>query len=223
MIQFNLLPDVKLQYIRATRAKRSVVTISTIVTIAAVTITVLLVLVVLGLQKKHLSDLNKDISSQSAKLESVTDLNKILTVQNQLNSLSSIHAQKPAATRLVNYIQQITPANASISDITINFDDQSVNLNGSADSIETINRFTDTLKFTDYKLDGNTTRAFSDVVLGGFNKGTTETTYLLNFKFDPVIFDSTKAVTLDVPKSFITTRSLTEKPGQDIIKPQSKQ
>ena len=55
MIQLNLLPDVKLEYIKAQHLRRLVLSVSVLVTLAAVVILMLLLVFDLA-QKKNLSD-----------------------------------------------------------------------------------------------------------------------------------------------------------------------
>jgi hypothetical protein len=74
-------------------------TISFVVTAFAAVLLIIL-LGASGLQKKHLSDLNKDIAAESKQLKRKPDIDKILTVQNQLDILTALHAGKPAASRL---------------------------------------------------------------------------------------------------------------------------
>ncbi|MDB5170245.1 MAG: hypothetical protein JWN82_641 [Candidatus Saccharibacteria bacterium] len=212
MIQFNLLPDVKLQYMRAERTKRLVVSIASTVTVVSLIILVVLCLVVFVFQKKYMNDLSSDITTYSKDLQATPDLNKILTVQNQLNSLTDLHKQKPDPTRLFPYIKQITPADASIASLTIDFETQTMVITGAANSLSTVNKYVDTLKFTEYKKDDQTTKAFSEVVLATFGRADKGASFTINLKFDPVIFSNTEKVTLSVPDK-ITTRSETEKPG----------
>ncbi len=211
MIQFNLLPDVKLEYIRTKRTKRLVSLVAGGATVFSVGLMVLLFFAVNVLQKQHLNNLTRDIKADSQKLQDTPELNKILTVQNQLNSLPALHAQKPAATRLANYIKQTTPAQASIARLDVDFVAQTMVFTGSADSIATINKFVDTLKFTTYKEGETTAAAFSDVVLSSFTRQTSDAGYTINLKYNPTIFDASKEVQLIVP-NIITTRSTTERP-----------
>ncbi len=165
------------------------------------------------LQKHYSKALSSDIKTQSAQLENTQDLNKILTIQNQLNSLPALHDQKPTATRLFGYLKQFTPAKASIASLDIDFEAQTISVTGSADAISTINTFVDTLKFTTYKTDDNKTgNAFSNVVLTTFGRDDKGASYQLNLKYDPVIFASGGSPVLVVPPGKITTRSETEKP-----------
>lgn len=223
MVQFNLLPDVKLNYIKAERTKRMVMLASFSLTGLAVFIFVLLFLIVNVFQTKHLNDLNNDIKMKTSELKSIPDLDKVLTVQNQLKALPGLHEQKPATSRLVDYLVQVTPADAKISEVKVDMDNSAMTLEGSANSIETINRFVDTLKFTNFTAvsdpeSSETDQAFTEVVLtkfgiseAGENAG--KTTYSIDFKFNPIIFNNTKTVNLTVP-NIISTRSIVEKPTE---------
>jgi hypothetical protein len=229
MIQLNLLPDVKLEYIRAQRSRRLVFTVSIIVGVVAIALLALL-LSVDGLQKKHLNDLNRDIGSESSKLQNEPQIGKILTVQNQLESLTALHAAKPAASRLFdNYLNQVTPAQVNISSLNFDFVKQTATITGTADALSSINKYVDTLKYTNYTVSGSTTAtpAFSNVVLSAFslNTSSTNTTsnnssqaanYTVTLSYDKNIFDITKAVTLSVP-NLIATRSQITQPG-DLFK-----
>ncbi|HEY1835613.1 MAG TPA: hypothetical protein VGG13_02205 [Candidatus Saccharimonadales bacterium] len=226
MIQFNLLPDVKLQYLKVRRTQRLVVSASTLLILASLFVFVLLIGTVDVFQKKNLNDLNHDISNYTSQLQNTPNLNKILTVQNQLQVLTSLHNQKPAASRLFGYIKQLTPANATISQLNIGFaqssaadqtdDSQSgpntISITGAANSLDVVNKFADTLKYTTYKkVDGSSANAFSAVVLSQFSLSTSGATYTITANFDPAIFDSANNTSLTVP-NIISTRSVTEQP-----------
>jgi hypothetical protein len=213
MIQFNLLTDVKLEYIKSKQLQRTVMLIATIITASAVGLLILLILIVYGLQKKHISDQTVDIKKYSQELQNTQDLNKKLTVQNQLDSLPGLHNDKVVATRLFSYLGQLTPAQASITKFDIDYAANTMIFTGTADSLSTVNKFADTLKFTTYKTEANTTDkpAFSKVVLNTFARTDKDASYQIDATFDTAIFNSTNDVTLTVPK-IISTRSETEKP-----------
>lgn len=217
MVQFNLLPDIKLEYIKARRMKRLVVGASFIIAGLALAIFILLFLGVNVVQKRHLSNLDKDIASNIATLEATPDINKVLTIQNQLNSLTALHTQKPASSRFVKYLMQVTPKDASISQADVDFTTTTITMSGSADSLKTVNKFADTLKFTTFTTSDNQTAqpAFTQVVLAGFGVGQEAATYQFSMKFNPEIFNNTKTVELKIP-DLISTRSETEKP-QDLF------
>ena len=214
MIQFNLLPDVKLEYLKTERTKHKIMLISGVTAAAALLILATLFLVVNVLQKQHLSNLNKDIKTYSDKLNSTKDLNKILTIQNQLKSLPEMHDQKVVASRLFNYMSQLTPNQANIAKFTIDFAASTISFSGGTDSLETVNKFTDTLKFTTYKTADSSSegKAFADVVLTSFSRDDKGTRYQIDAHYEPLIFDNVGDVTLDTPK-IISTRSETEKPA----------
>lgn len=216
MIQFNLLPDVKLEFIRARRMKRTVIMVSATIAASSLVLLVLLFLAVSVFQKKHLNDLSRDITTVSQKLQNTEDLNKVLTVQNQLNSLSGLYDQAPVTSRLFGYLQQITPNAAGISDLNLDFTTNILTIKGTSDSLETVNKFVDTVKFTTYKAaDDTQTKAFKSVVLSNFSRTQEQSTYEIAIGFDPVIFDNATTITsLTVPTNFITTRSQTESPNE---------
>ena len=216
MIQLNLLPDVKMQYIKAQRTRNMVLSTAIIISLASVALLVLL-LIVGGLQKKHISDLNADIKSDTATLQKKKDINKILTVQNQLNQLTALHSSKPAASSLFKFLNEVTPTQASINSFKIDFTAQTVTITGSSDSLSSVNKFVDTLKFTKFIADDSApTPAFNNVVLSNFavNGGgagsNKAVSYTIVFNYDPALFDSTKKVELEIP-STTTTRT---QPGQ---------
>lgn len=221
MIQFNLLPDIKLQYVKSRRTKHLVFVAATIVGGVSLGVLVLLFTGVNVLQKRHLNNLSSDIKVYSAQLENVQDLDKILTIQNQLSSLDSLHDNKPAVTRLFNFLPKFTPNAVTITKLDLDFSAGTISISGNADSISTINKFTDTLKFTKYTVDGKQpetdNNAFTKVVLTSFALNTEEkdtakkASYQISLNFNIAIFDNTKNVDLAVP-NIISTRSETEKP-----------
>lgn len=236
MIQFNLLPDVKVEFIKTRRRKRLIVFISVVSSAATFTIFLLLLLFVRVNQPKHLKDLNKDIKDNVSKIQAVPDIDKILTIQNQLNSLPGLHDKKVIDSRVVDYLNRLTPAQATVSDLTMDFEANTMTIKGNADNLVTVNKFVDTLKFTDYKVNNEgaaSGRAFKDVVLQTFSvssvgaAGSKAVSYELSLSFEPAIFalyrdaaDPNNQVTLNVP-SIISTRSATESPAS-LFAPQPK-
>ena len=150
MIQFNLLPDVKLEYVKTQRTKHTVIMTSVLIATASLVVFALLFTVVNVAQKKHLSDLDKDITTSKNTLKAKPDLAKILTIQNQLNSLTDLHNKKPVASRTLGFIGSLTPQNVNISSLKVNYNDKTITIEGSTDSLATVNTFTDTLKFTSF-------------------------------------------------------------------------
>jgi Tfp pilus assembly protein PilN len=219
MIQFNLLPDIKLEYIKSQKTKRSVLLASTITAGSALGVTVMLFIAVQVAQKGHITNLSNDIKSAEQQLRSVPDLDKVLTVQNQLKSLDALHKQKPEVSRIFEYLPKLTPNNLTISKFDIDYEKNTIEITGNADAISTVNKFADTLKFTKYTEDGNSleTEAFTNVVLDSFGLNAEEkdkkkkATFQLNMTFNEAIFNTEKKINMTVPK-ITSTRSDTEKP-----------
>lgn len=234
MIELNLLPDIKLEYIKAQRTRRLVLTVSVLV--SAVAVALLLILLSLdGLQRKHLSDLNSDIKDETQQLQGKPNINQILTIQNQLKSLTALHASKPNVIQLFNYLGQVTPASVDINNLTADFTANSIVITGDSDTLASVNQYVDTLKATTYTSDVNpkSALAFNNVVLSAFSLSTgvgpggqpvqpnsKPATFTINLGYDTNIFDITQKVNLNVP-SQVSTRSTTSNPTDLFTAPQT--
>ncbi len=200
MIQFNLLPDVKQEYIKTQRIKRLVMSVSFIASAAALLVLIVALSSVYIIQKKSINDLNVDIKTYSSKLKNTDHISDILTVQSQLNSLSTLNTQKPVTSRLFGYLSQLTPTQATISDLRIDYTLSTMTISGNAPSFDVVNTFVDGLKFTEYSVKGSTSSksAFSTVVLASFSRSSKSATYSITLNFDPIIFNIADDVTLSV-------------------------
>lgn len=213
MIQFNLLPEVKKDYIKAKRTKQVIIGLSSIVSIASIVVVLLLLSFVHVVQKGHIDDLSEDIKTEISSLNSIEDLNKTLTVQNQITTLPELHQKKPLTSRVFQYLNQTTPITVKIRSVALNIESNSMTISGSADSLASINQYADTLKFAKYKVVG------TDELLTPFTNVNTElsrgeetATYTVKFEYSPDLFDNTLEIELIIPEQ-ITTRSITGKPS----------
>jgi hypothetical protein len=227
MIELNLLPDVKLEYIKAQNARRVILVMSVLVTAASLTLLIVLFSVSL-VQKRYISHLSTDIQKSTNQLKGKKDISKILTVQNQLASLTSLHASKPAVPQTLSYLNSVTPVAVSINDFKIDYLTQTMTITGDTGALSDINQYIDTLKYTTYLTDADEkdstgTKAFSNVVLTAFalnQVGASQAsavsvkpaTYTITLNYDPAIFDITSQVKLRVP-SITTTRVQLERPN----------
>lgn len=216
MIQLNLLPDVKVEYIKSRSQKRFVMLMAVITISASLAVTAFLGLVVYGWQNVRMSNLKNSIAESTKKLKNTEGLNEILTIQNQLNALDGVHVEKPVMTRLFPYLSQTVPVDVKLQSITLDTAESSITLVGNASSLENVNKLVDTLKFTSILRDGETesdAMAFSKVVLTAFDTTAGRTEFTVTMNFDPTILSSTEtAIQLSVP-STVSTRSTTEQPG----------
>ncbi len=223
MIQFNLLPNVKQDYIKAQRVKWTLIVVSTVVAGTVLVCLIGLILFVDVYQKTHLSSLNQQVSATSSKLNSNTNLNKILTVQNQLNTLPALESQTPKVSRIFGDLQTLTPINATISTFNADFTQNTITISGSADSLKTVNQYVDILEAAQYSVKyyqgGTKTNqpAFSAVDLSSFsysnsNNSGQPASYTITMNFDPTLFTSTGHVTIQVPNE-VATRSIQDQPN----------
>ena len=189
-VQFNLLPDVKLDYLKTHRTKNTVLTICFIATAASLAILILLLFTVEIVQKKQLHDSQAAFKNANSQLEDISDLNKIVTVQNQLTALSQLHQNKHAVERIFDYVRQLTPSTASINRLNLDLAQNSLSISGNADTQKTVNTFIDTLKFTTYKIGDSDSKspAFSNVVETSFAINAGSVSYQLDLSFDPKLF-----------------------------------
>ena len=213
MIQINLLPDVKIEYLKSRKMRGLVMSIGILVIVASITVVAFTAAYAYGVQKKQLADLDKSIKQNVASLNKIQDLNKILTVQNQLTSLDAIHSRKPAMTRLFTFLPQITPQNIQISALSVDYANNTMQIKGSGSSVEAVNKYVDTIKFTTFTTNNDpatSKKAFSSVVLSKISISTSRVDYTIDFNFDPQIFDITlQSVELTVPKITSTRSDLT--------------
>jgi len=230
MIQFNLLPDVKLEYIKATYRRRIVSLVCFIVAASFLAIFILMFFFVRVNQTRQLSNLDKEINSNLKTLRENQDLDKVLTIQNQLDELPKLHQDKAMTSRFFAYLPQLRHDKMFVTSVSIDVVNKSLVVKGETDSIANVNKFVDTLKYTKYSINENGAKtegqAFSSVVLSNFTiaPGTINVarsvSFEVAFNYDPVIFKNTagegkpldNTVTLTVP-AIISTPSETQKPS----------
>lgn len=198
MIQFNLLPDVKKEYVKAKRTKRLIMSAATLASAGAIGVTVLMFTFVHVAQKKHISDLTKDIESRATEIKSTPDLEKILTVQNQLSLLPGLHQGKPETSRLFNYLSFVSPSAVRFANVDLDNELMTIQILGSADSIATVNKLVNNFKVATFTTGEIQDEAplFSEVstTLSGDDTGAE---FTINMKFDPVIFNNAQTI---IPK-----------------------
>jgi Tfp pilus assembly protein PilN len=217
-VEFNLLPDTKMDVAKANRTRSTIISIAFLVSAASIAIFFLLLFAVYVVQNKQLSDANKDIETANNKLKSISSLEKILTVQKQLNTLTGLHQNKHVSSRLFTYLPQVTPTNVSISDLKVDMEASTMQIGGTANSQHAVNTFIDTLKFTTFKItnDDQAKKAFTSVLESDFALSGDKVTYTLDIVFDPALFSGDHAPSLQVP-SLTTTRSVLDDPDNRLF------
>jgi hypothetical protein len=227
MIQINLLPDVKKEHLKAVRQKRTIISAAFIISGVFLGIVVLLAVAVFGIQKQTIASLSGDIDQDVATLKSTPDLDKILTIQNQLTALPGLHDSRPAATNLFDYLSIITPQEVKLASTKVSFvsgETANMEISGSTDTFKDANRFVDIIKNATYEYqdpatgEKKTGPAFSNVVLKTISKSdsqnsASQTSFTVVFAYDPEIFNiKNQDIKLTVP-SITSSVSSTERPS----------
>lgn len=149
MIQLNLLPDIKLQYQKARRTQAKVVSGAILVSIIAVGAVILAVLWVYGVQNLQKSQLTSSIDKKYNELRSIKDIDKYVTVQNQLANISGLHADKIITSRIFDVLAKLNPKapnNVRISSLNIDTTTTTITMDGETDTFTGLETFRDTLK-----------------------------------------------------------------------------
>lgn len=206
MIQFNLLPQVKIEHIRTQKIKRLVM-VAAVACIGVSAGILMLFFSYATVQKRHISNLDKDIAAMKAELESNSELAGILSVQGQLNSLPALYDGRPAVERIPVFIDQMTPVDVGLGRLSIDFSLSTIELSGTASSLSAVNAYVDTLKLAKFTIgdDSQSETAFTGVVLSQFGRDENEASFTITLNFNPAIFDSTQDVKLTVSAP-VTTR-----------------
>lgn len=224
-VQINLIPEIKYEKVRSTRKRGLILKLAFLATIILIGIFILLLITTKIIQKKQLSDANGNIAVANSKLTAIPNINQILTIQSQLDSLPNLHSTKHITSRLANYLTIVTPANVKIGRVALDTTGNSLIIGGTTDSQHSVNVFVDTLKFTTYTVGPAAAKpAFPSVVESSFSTGGGTSTYELKVQFDPTLF-SNNLVDADghhlIPNLHIpnltVTRSAFDDPGNELF------
>jgi len=114
--------------------RNRVISISFLVGGASIAAVVVLALI-LGSQIAAEAVQNGVIKDRNDKLMAVEDLNKVVTIQNQLTKINEQHSGKKINSRIfdvVTAVNPVAPNNVSFSDIKVNPESKTITLEGSA-------------------------------------------------------------------------------------------
>ena len=227
MIRLNLLPDIKRDYIRARRAEARVITLATLVSIAAIAGIVVLAIWVYGAQSLQKSLLNSSIEKKMVELKSKKDINKYVTIQNQLSQIDTLHDKKVILSRLFDITSKLNPKapnNVTVSNLNIDTAAFTMQFEGRTSSYTGLETFRDTLKNAklSYRAEGQTEQQteplFSAVIVESpsiSKDPVTQATYVtfkISATYNPAAFaNSTEAFLVSVP-TIETTQSKQDAP-----------
>jgi len=135
MIEINLIPDVKLELIKAQKARATVISISIILCIVAASAVAILAIYIFTVQTVRGNILDAAINKGSTQLQGVQDLSKTLTMQNQLTKIATLNDQKKISSRTFDVISAIippSPNNIQISNLLVDTNSKKMTIEGQA-------------------------------------------------------------------------------------------
>lgn len=162
MIQVNLIPDIKIQVIKARASRTKAIVISIIISLVFVGVTILLALYTFAVQTVVDSNLNNQISSEVDKFNSVEDISKLLTIQNQLKTIPLTHSSKNLTSRSFSILSPVITASGGLTNISntnIDLDTNTMNITGSTPNYATFESFLKSLQscYVQYTTEKNST------------------------------------------------------------------
>ncbi len=198
MIQINLLPDVKREYLKSQQTKHMFVMGAVVLSAASLAVTILLFGYVQLFQPQYRKSIQNDIDEGIAQIKQQEKAAEIVTVQGALTSLSSLQDKKLINSRLFGYLTQFTPQDVSYDDAQVDLTTRTMTLRGSAIDLEKTNALANNLKNTafTFKRDEQDQKVtpFSSVVFTSLARAQQSqngrlATFEVTFTFDPVLFD----------------------------------
>lgn len=205
MIEVSLIPDVKQELIRARRTRSMVVSISILAMIVSGGVVALLSVYVFAGQGVRNLVADDSIKKNYADIEKVSDLENMLTIQNQLTKISETHADKTISSRLFDVLSVIIPAepnSVSLTSTQMNNEDGTLTIEGqSSAGFIAYEAFKKTIAATEltYYEDGDneakTVALASDIVDGERSYGEDQDgrrvlRFSISFTYDQALFDS---------------------------------
>lgn len=134
--EINLVPDVKVEMIKALKLRNLIFFICFVTTCVAVGLMLIFGLVVGG-QELALNGKKELLSQMSLRIHDYDDLSDFLTLQNQVEKLNDAADQKNLLSRTFNMLLSLQPTNGDvveISDLTVNLDDSTLTFHAQADA-----------------------------------------------------------------------------------------
>lgn len=213
MIELNLLPDVKKEFIKAQRTRNTVISGAILVSLIAGGIVALLATSVYLGQGLMIGNLKKQITDNHRTLASKQEINKYLAIQGQLEALDKAAGQRSVYGRILDALPALNPAapnNVTLYDFSMTKTDSSATMSGEANNFEAVNNFKNTLEkavvsYTDNSGQKQQTALFPTVSSGipalTQVNGKSVASFTFTLAFSPEVFDPlNKDIAINVPK-----------------------
>ncbi len=157
MIELNLIPDVKLELLKARKQQAMVISGAIIVSIVVGSIVTALALYVFGAQTLVSKTADDDTTRLMSDLQSVKDLEKTLTVQQQIASIDTQQNNKLISSRMLDVLTATIPSDKNKVKITtanLNTEDKTIVIEGEAENgYEALEVFKKTIADTEFSKD----------------------------------------------------------------------
>ena len=178
MIEINLIPDVKQELIRAQRTRSFVVTTSIFIGVGTLGLAALLAFYVFAVQGVRNTLADDAIEKGSAQLAEVEDLSKVLTIQNQLDKIQELNADKKIDSRVFEVLAAILPPapnQVQVSDLSIDAEENLMVIEGQTPTFDTLEIFQKTIDgaVVTYAEDGEevSLKLAEDITVSDFSYG----------------------------------------------------
>lgn len=207
MIEINLIPDIKQDYLKAKRARTVVASGAILVGIVSVAVVVLLAVYLFGVQTLRSSIADGEIDKKSNQLKAIPDLGNMLTIQNQLATLTEIHQNKNVDSRLIALLTEFNPADPNqvvYSQVSVDTEEGKIHIEAQADNaFVAADAFKKTIQATKFQFreagaDASETRPVAvdgDVVISNQSYGENAAgkkvlRFSIDFTYDKALFAS---------------------------------
>lgn len=197
MVQVNLLPDVKQEYLRSQQVKYLVVVAAILFSFVSLIILGLLFAYVQVVQPHHRTNVQQDIDGGIQELKNKENAVKIVTVQGVLEQIPALQDKKMLTSSLFTYLTNFTPKGVNYSEVKLDLTNNTISVSGQANTLEQTNELANNLKGATFTYTQNDnqqdTKPFSRVVFASLGKSEQSTSgkevaFQLTFTFDPVMF-----------------------------------
>jgi Tfp pilus assembly protein PilN len=179
MIEINLVPDVKQEFIKAQKIRSRVIAGAIMVGIISIGVVALMAFYIYAIQagRNYLAD--ESIKSSSKAYLKTADLSKTLTIQNQLTKISALNDDKKVDSRIFDLLNAIIPPapnDVQVSDLTIDSTTNTITINGQAsNSYAALEVFKKTIAGASVKYSDGTSETQSKTLASDIS--TTNTSY----------------------------------------------
>lgn len=205
MIEINLVPDIKQEFLRSQRLRAKVTLGAILICLAAGGVVVLLALA-LGAQKVREALADNDIKKDfNTLVQENPNLDDVVTIQQQLAELSSVNDKKQISSRIFDLLVLINPQapnNVQMTEVNFNPSTNTIQVNGvaGAGAFNAVDAFKKTILNTSisYTSDGKDKKTVltSDVKVGKTSfsensQGERVVRFEISFKYPKELFSNT--------------------------------